>query len=72
MYNTEKFDNFEPKRFTSDGVINIKGTDIPYHTVSEDNVFYDNEGKAIASIFSCGSEFKYSASFNSFSVIYSP
>ncbi|MDD5791073.1 MAG: hypothetical protein PUD22_00615 [Erysipelotrichaceae bacterium] len=52
MYNTEKFDNFEPKRFTSDGVINIKGTDIPYHTVSEDNVFYDNEGKAIASIFS--------------------
>ena len=52
MYNTEKFDNFEPKRFTSDGVINIKGTNIPYHTVSEDNVFYDNEGKAIASIVS--------------------
>ena len=54
MYRTENFkaDTFEPKRFTSEGVITLRGVEIPYHTVSEDNVFYDDQGKPIASIFS--------------------
>lgn len=54
MYNTEKFDSqtFKPQRFESEGVITLHGQQIPYHTVSEDNVFYDNNGKPIASIFS--------------------
>ena len=54
MYNTFKYDrtNFVPQKFESDGVVTIKGEKIPYHTVSEDNVFYDKDGKPIASIFS--------------------
>ncbi|MBR2825635.1 MAG: hypothetical protein IKE51_05170 [Solobacterium sp.] len=54
MYRTENFkpDNFVPARFESKGSISLKGKKIPYHTVSEDNVFYNNEGKPIASIFS--------------------
>ncbi len=53
MYNSAKLDasTFVPQRFESDGVVEIKGQKIPYHTVSEDNVFYE-DGKAIASIFS--------------------
>lgn len=53
MYNTEKFDQktFEPKRFESDGELVLHGEKIKYHTVSEDNVFYEN-GNPIASIFS--------------------
>ncbi len=45
-------DVFSPSRFTGKGSITLRGVEIPYHTVSEDNVFYDNEGKPIASIFS--------------------
>ena len=54
MYNTFKYDrtNFVPQKFESDGVVTIRGEKIPYHTVSEDNVFYDKDGKPIASIFS--------------------
>ena len=54
MYTTEKFDatTFQPARFESDGVITLCGKQIPYHTVSEDNVFYDKSGKPLASIFS--------------------
>lgn len=54
MYRTENFkaENFVPARFESKGKITLKGKSIPYHTVSEDNVFYNNEGKPIASIFS--------------------
>ncbi|MBR2801030.1 MAG: hypothetical protein IKE21_00390 [Erysipelotrichaceae bacterium] len=54
MYRTEciKADDFKPARFESDGEIELKGKKIPYHTVSEDNVFYNDEGKAIGSIFS--------------------
>ncbi len=54
MYKTEKFTpaDFKPQRFESDGTITLRGETIPYHTVSEDNVFYNNEGKPIASIFS--------------------
>lgn len=54
IYSTEAFkaDSFTPARFETDNVIRLKGKEIPYHTVSEDNVFYDKEGKPIASIFS--------------------
>ena len=54
MYTTEKFDpaTFAPARFESDGEIQLRGQRVPYHTVSEDNVFYDASGKPIASIFS--------------------
>lgn len=54
MYTTEKLspENFTPARFESTGEIELRGQRIPYHTVSEDNVFYDHSGKAIASIFS--------------------
>lgn len=53
MYNTENFNQatFVPQRFESDGEIVLHGEKIPYHTVSEDNVFYE-DGKPIASIFS--------------------
>lgn len=54
MYRTENFkeDTFKPARFESDHEMVLNGKTIPYHTVSEDNVFYNNEGKPIASIFS--------------------
>ncbi len=54
MYKTESFraDEFKPQRFESDGKITLNGVEIPYHTVSEDNVFYGKDGKPIASIFS--------------------
>lgn len=45
-------DVFTPSRFTGKGTITLHGEEIPYHTISEDNVFYDDEGKPIASIFS--------------------
>lgn len=47
-----KTDVFTPSRFTGEGNITLRGVKVPYHTVSEDNVFYDDDGKAIASIFS--------------------
>ena len=47
-----KTDVFTPSRFTGKGSITLRGVEIPFHTVSEDNVFYDDEGKPIASIFS--------------------
>lgn len=54
MYKTENFTaaDFKPARFESDGEIVLHGQTVPYHTVSEDNVFYTNDGKPIASIFS--------------------
>ena len=54
MYYTEKFnpDTFTPARFESQGVITLRGQEIPYHTVCEDNVFYNQAGKPIASVFS--------------------
>lgn len=47
-----KTDVFTPSRFTGEGTITLRGVKIPYHTVSEDNVFYDDDGKPIATIFS--------------------
>jgi len=47
-----KTDIFTPSRFVGEGTVTLRGVKVPYHTVSEDNVFYDDEGKPIASIFS--------------------
>ena len=54
MYRMENFkpDTFQPTRFESDHIITLNGDDIPYHSVCEDNVFYNSEGKPIASIYS--------------------
>lgn len=54
MYKTENFkaDLFKPARFEAKGSITLNGQEIPYHTVAEDNVFYDVSGKPIATIFS--------------------
>ncbi len=53
MYKTERFtEDFKPQRFESNGTITLQGKEIPYRTVSEDNVFYDEDGKPMASIFS--------------------
>ena len=54
MYHTESFkaDAFVPARFESGGEIVLRGQRIPYRTVSEDNVFYNEEGKPIATVFS--------------------
>ena len=54
MYKTEciKSEDFKPQRFESHHTITLNGVEIPYHTVSEDNVFYNDAGKAIASLFS--------------------
>ncbi len=54
MYRTEsiKTDDFKPARFEADHTVTLNGKKIPVHTISEDNVFYNAAGKAIASIFS--------------------
>lgn len=52
MYKTASFENFKPARFLSRGSVEVNGSQIPYETVCEDNVFYNNAGKPIASIFS--------------------
>lgn len=45
-------ENWEKTKFESDHVLNLRGAEIPYHTVCEDNFFYDEEGKAVATIYS--------------------
>lgn len=45
-------ENWEKTRFESDHVLHLKGQEIPYHTVCEDNFFYDDDGKAVATIYS--------------------
>lgn len=54
MYTNEKIDpvTFVPARFESDGEIELRGQRVLYHTVCEDNVFYDKAGKPLATIFS--------------------
>ena len=47
-----KTDVFSPQRFTSKGTAVIKGKEIPYETVCEDNVFYAEDGSPEASLFS--------------------
>lgn len=43
---------WEKTKFESDHVLHKNGKEIPYHTVCEDNFFYDEEGKAVATIYS--------------------
>lgn len=45
-------DVFEPRAFNGKGEITLNGNKISYSTVSEDNVFYSEDGKIEASIFS--------------------
>lgn len=54
MYKTERIvpAEFQPSRFESDGEIVLRNEKVRYHTVSEDTVFYGDDGKPIASIFS--------------------
>lgn len=49
MFNT---DVFKPARFIGHGEVVIDNKTIPFRSVSEDNVFYDRDGKPIASVFS--------------------
>lgn len=42
---------WDKTRYESDHVITLHGQEIPYHTVCEDNFFYDHEGKAVATIY---------------------
>ncbi len=54
MYTTEVFkaDTFKPARFERDHKMVLRGQEINYKTVAEDNVFYDKTGKPIATLFS--------------------
>lgn len=54
MYKTESFkqDSFVPTKFEEDREIILHGEKVRYHTICEDNVFYNKDGKPIASIYS--------------------
>lgn len=45
-------ENWQKTRFESDHVLHLNGKEIPYHSICEDNFFYDEEGKAAATIYS--------------------
>lgn len=45
-------ENWEKTKYESDHVLRVNGQEIPYHSVCEDNFFYDEEGKAVATIYS--------------------
>ncbi len=45
-------EQFTASIFESEGHVHINGQNIPYKTVCQDNVFYNEDGKAIGSIFS--------------------
>jgi carboxypeptidase C (cathepsin A) len=45
-------DTFHPVQFRGSGSLILNGEAVSYETVSEDNVFYDETGKPVASIFS--------------------
>lgn len=49
MYNTN---SFTPVQFKSGGSLSLSGQTVNYKTVCEDNLFYDETGKPIASLFS--------------------
>lgn len=49
MYNTE---SFSPVCFHGGGSLQLRGQEVTYETVCEDNVFYDETGKPLATIFS--------------------
>jgi len=37
--------------YEASGVVNVNGQPIPYNTVCQDNLLYDEAGKAVASVF---------------------
>ena len=43
---------WDKTRYESDHVLRLGSVEIPYHAVCEDNFFYDDEGKAVATIYS--------------------
>jgi len=43
---------FTPSKFTAQGCIRVRGQEVPYTVTSEDNLLYNDEGKAVGSIFS--------------------
>lgn len=43
---------WDKTKYESDHVLNLRGQEIPYHSVCEDNFFYNDEGKAVATIYS--------------------
>ncbi|MBP1581391.1 MAG: hypothetical protein J6A26_03220 [Oscillospiraceae bacterium] len=45
-------ENWEKTRYESDHILHLNGQEIPYHSVCEDNFFYNDEGKAVATIYS--------------------
>ena len=45
-------ENWQKTKFESDHILHLNGKEIPYHSVCEDNFFYDEEGKAVATIYS--------------------
>lgn len=45
-------ESWEKTKFESDHTISLNGREISYHTVCEDNFFYDQEGKPVATIYS--------------------
>lgn len=49
MYNMAAF---QPARFEAGGTLDLHGQTVPYKTICEDNVFYDEQGMPIATIFS--------------------
>ena len=49
MYTTERYnDEWKPAHFESNGMIQLNGEEGKYHTVCEDTVLYDKEGKKVA------------------------
>lgn len=42
---------FSPETYKSNGTVLIKGEEIPYTTICQDNVLYDEEGQAAGSMF---------------------
>lgn len=45
-------ENWEKTKYESDHVLHLNGQEIPYHSVCEDNFFYDQEGKPVATMYS--------------------
>lgn len=52
MINVHFQECWEQTRFESDHVLHLKGQEIPYHSICEDNFFQNQEGKAVATIYS--------------------
>ena len=51
-YITECVKDFKPTRFETHHTMNLRGQEIKYMAVAEDNVFYDKTGTPLATIYS--------------------